>query len=133
MRYNIFQGNYHEYIDLYNEAAKLNGFPDASMMKVDPYESKTFIQEMEDTWQVEHWEKFAYHALTQWRSDNLSVELHSLFSVATVYCRDKMRPQMGLFVTSRQPTVGILNQFEFDIWDRVRFLSQFSDTFVLIL
>ena len=53
MRYNIFQGNYHEYIDLYNEAAKLNGFPDASMMKVDPYESKTFIQEMEDTWQVE--------------------------------------------------------------------------------
>ena len=58
MRYNIFQGNYHEYIDLYNEAAKLNGFPDASMMKVDPYESKTFIQEMEDTWQVEHyWQK----------------------------------------------------------------------------
>ena len=46
------QGNYHEYIDLYNEAAKLNGFSDASMMKVDPYESKTFIQEMEDTWQV---------------------------------------------------------------------------------
>ena len=49
---NICQGNYHEYIDLYNEAAKLNGFSDASMMKVDPYESKTFIQEMEDTWQV---------------------------------------------------------------------------------
>ena len=48
----LFQGNYHEYIDLYNEAAKLNGFSDASMMKVDPYESKTFIQEMEDTWQV---------------------------------------------------------------------------------
>lgn len=46
------QGNYHEYIDLYNEAAKLNGFVDASMMKVDPYESKTFIQEMENTWQV---------------------------------------------------------------------------------
>ena len=49
---------------MYNEAAKLNGFVDASMMKVDPYESKTFIQEMEDTWQVEHWEKFAYHALS---------------------------------------------------------------------
>merc|ERR1711910_149795 len=41
----MIKGNYHEYIDLYNEAAKLNGFPDASMMKVDPYESKTFIQE----------------------------------------------------------------------------------------
>ena len=37
---------------MYNEAAKLNGFVDASMMKVDPYESKTFIQEMENTWQV---------------------------------------------------------------------------------
>merc|ERR1712025_1191945 len=47
----MIKGNYHEYIDLYNEAAKLNGFSDASMMKVDPYESKTFIQEMEDTWQ----------------------------------------------------------------------------------
>ena len=63
---------------MYNEAAKLNGFVDASMMKVDPYESKTFIQEMEDTWQVEHWEKFAYHALTQWRSDN---KHRSAFSV----------------------------------------------------
>ena len=43
---------------MYNEAAKLNGFVDASMMKVDPYESKTFIQEMEDTWQVEYfWQK----------------------------------------------------------------------------
>ena len=40
---------------MYNEAAKLNGFVDASMMKVDPYESKTFIQEMEDTWQVEQY------------------------------------------------------------------------------
>jgi len=47
----MIKGNYHEYVDLYNEAAKLNGFSDASMMKVDPYESKTFIQEMEDTWQ----------------------------------------------------------------------------------
>ena len=48
---------------MYNEAAKLNGFVDASMMKVDPYESKTFIQEMEDTWQVEHWEKVCFNAM----------------------------------------------------------------------
>jgi len=45
------KSKYHEYIDLYNEAAKLNGFKDASMMKVDPYESSTFIEEMEETWQ----------------------------------------------------------------------------------
>ena len=46
------KGNYHEYVDLYNEAAEINGFQDASIMKVDPYESETFIQEMEETWQV---------------------------------------------------------------------------------
>ena len=42
---------YSEYVDMYNEAAKLNGFKDASIMKVDPYESDTFIEEMEETWQ----------------------------------------------------------------------------------
>jgi len=42
---------YRQYIDLYNEAATLNGFSDASQMKVDPYESATFQQEMEATWQ----------------------------------------------------------------------------------
>merc|ERR1712106_912532 len=41
---------YHTYVDIYNEAAKLNGFKDASIMKVDPYESDTFQQEMEETW-----------------------------------------------------------------------------------
>jgi len=41
---------YHTYVGLYNEAAKLNGFKDASIMKVDPYESDTFQEEMEETW-----------------------------------------------------------------------------------
>ena len=30
---------YSEYVDMYNEAAKLNGFKDASIMKVDPYDT----------------------------------------------------------------------------------------------
>merc|ERR1719419_643466 len=42
---------YHTYVNLYNKAAKLNGFKDASLMKVDPYESKTFQMDMEETWQ----------------------------------------------------------------------------------
>jgi len=41
---------YKTYVDLYNEAAELNGFSDAARMKVDPYESATFIEEMEETW-----------------------------------------------------------------------------------
>jgi len=41
---------YHTYVGLYDEAAKLNGFKDASIMKVDPYESDTFQEEMEETW-----------------------------------------------------------------------------------
>jgi len=44
------RGMYHTYVGLYNKAAKLNGFKDASIMKVDPYESDTFQQEMEETW-----------------------------------------------------------------------------------
>ena len=43
--------NYMEHIDLLNEAAELNGFRDASKMKVDVYESDTFMEEMEATWQ----------------------------------------------------------------------------------
>jgi len=42
---------YHKYVGLYNQAAKANGFVDASLMKVSAYESDTFQQEMEDTWQ----------------------------------------------------------------------------------
>lgn len=42
---------YSTYVGLYNEAAELNGFRDASEMKVDPYESDTFMEEMESTWQ----------------------------------------------------------------------------------
>merc|ERR1719184_44994 len=41
---------YNQYVNLYNEAATLNGFKDASIMKVDPYESDTFQEEMEETW-----------------------------------------------------------------------------------
>ena len=43
--------SYKEYVDLYNEAASINGFRDASKMKVDAYESDTFQEEMEQTWQ----------------------------------------------------------------------------------
>jgi len=41
---------YMEYIKIYNQAAKLNSFKDASDMKVVEYESDTFKQEMETTW-----------------------------------------------------------------------------------
>ena len=41
---------YQEYIDLTNEAAVLNGFEDGTGMKIEPYESDTFVQEMADTW-----------------------------------------------------------------------------------
>ncbi len=52
----VFKGTkirdmYMDHVDIYNEAAKLNGFKDASQMKVVDYESKTFKDEMEDTWQ----------------------------------------------------------------------------------
>ena len=42
---------YGDYVDLLNEAADLNGFEDAGKMKIDSYESSTFQQEMEETWQ----------------------------------------------------------------------------------
>jgi len=42
---------YGQYVDLYNEAADLNGFEDASRMKVDSYESDTFMEEMAETWE----------------------------------------------------------------------------------
>ena len=42
---------YGQYVDLYNEAAELNGFADASLMKVDSYESDTFKEEMAETWE----------------------------------------------------------------------------------
>ena len=45
------RANYVEHVDLLNEAAKLNGFRDASKMKVDVYESDTFMEEMEATWE----------------------------------------------------------------------------------
>jgi len=45
------RGMFKDYVDIYNKAAKLNGFKDASDMKVVDYESDTFKQEMEATWQ----------------------------------------------------------------------------------
>jgi len=42
---------YMDHVDIYNDAAKLNGYKDASQMKIVDYESKTFKDEMEDTWQ----------------------------------------------------------------------------------
>ena len=91
-----FQGNYHEYIDLYNEAAKLNGFSDASMMKVDPYESKTFIQEMEDTWQVK-----ICLTPTQFNGDQLMkcIFRGCCLRPSAAYCHDEKKPQMGRFIT----------------------------------
>ena len=41
---------YLEYIDLTNEAARLNGFRDGTEMKIDAYESDTFVNEMAETW-----------------------------------------------------------------------------------
>jgi len=45
------RGKYMEYVKYMNEAARENGFKDGSEMKVVGYESDTFMQEMEDTWQ----------------------------------------------------------------------------------
>ena len=42
---------YMDHVDIYNDAAKLNGYKDASQMKIVDYESKTFKDEMENTWQ----------------------------------------------------------------------------------
>lgn len=42
---------YLEYIDLTNEAARLNGFRDGTEMKTESYESDTFTDEMAATWQ----------------------------------------------------------------------------------
>ena len=41
---------YLEFVDLSNEAARLNGFKDATEMKTASYESDTFVKEMEETW-----------------------------------------------------------------------------------
>jgi peptidyl-dipeptidase A len=41
---------YKDYVRLINKAARMNGFRDATDMKIQPYESDTFVQEMEETW-----------------------------------------------------------------------------------
>jgi peptidyl-dipeptidase A len=42
---------YKDYIKLNNKAAKMNGFRDATAMKIHPYESNNFVQEMAETYQ----------------------------------------------------------------------------------
>ena len=42
---------YKEYIELTNKAARMNGFKDGTEMKTNAYESDTFVQEMDRTWQ----------------------------------------------------------------------------------
>jgi len=41
---------YKKNIELINKAARMNGFRDGTEMQIHSYESKTFVQEMEDTW-----------------------------------------------------------------------------------
>ncbi len=41
---------YLEYVELTNEAARLNGFRDGTEMKIESYESDTFVEEMDQTW-----------------------------------------------------------------------------------
>ena len=68
--------SYKEYVDLYNEAAVINGFRDASKMKVDAYESDTFQEEMEQTWQglkplYEELHAYVRHKLNQHYGDQV--------------------------------------------------------------
>jgi len=42
---------YARYVELTNEAARANGFTDGTDWKTNEYESDTFVQEMEETWQ----------------------------------------------------------------------------------
>ena len=42
---------YKEYVELTNKAARMNGFQDGTKMKTYAYESDTFVQEMDQTWQ----------------------------------------------------------------------------------
>ena len=68
--------SYKEYVDLYNEDASINGFRDASKMKVDAYESDTFQEEMEQTWQglkplYEELHAYVRHKLNQHYGDQV--------------------------------------------------------------
>ena len=84
-------------------------------------------------------EKFAYHASTQWRSYN---KRRSAFSVYGRNCllpwQDETadgssRYKQPTNCRNPKPIWFVCSCTKFDIWDRVRFLSQFSDIFVLIL
>ena len=41
---------YKQYVDLRNKAARMNGFRDGTESQIHAYESKTFVQEMAETW-----------------------------------------------------------------------------------
>ena len=41
---------YKEYVHLTNKAARMNGFRDGTDMQIHSYESKTFVEEMGETW-----------------------------------------------------------------------------------
>lgn len=41
---------YEQYVDLRNKAARMNGFRDGTESQIHAYESKTFVQEMAETW-----------------------------------------------------------------------------------
>lgn len=46
-----FRDLFLEYVELTNEASRLNGFEDGTEMKTVRYESDTFVEEMAETWQ----------------------------------------------------------------------------------
>ena len=41
---------YKQYVDLRNKAARMNGIRDGTESQIHAYESKTFVQEMAETW-----------------------------------------------------------------------------------
>ena len=45
------RGFYGDYVDLRNEAARENGLENAAEMEILPYESKTFMEDVEKTWE----------------------------------------------------------------------------------
>eukprot|EP00095_Tigriopus_kingsejongensis_P010159 maker-scaffold575_size133042-snap-gene-0.38 protein:Tk10159 transcript:maker-scaffold575_size133042-snap-gene-0.38-mRNA-1 annotation:"hypothetical protein DAPPUDRAFT_304127" len=64
---------YPEYVELTNEAARLNGLRDGSELKTQAYESHTFIDDMEETWRT----------------------LKPLYEQLHAYVRNKLRQKYG--------------------------------------
>ena len=76
-----FRDMYQDYIKLTNEAAQLNGFKDGTEMKTVEYESDTFVQEMDATWQG----------------------LKPLYAQLHAYVRNKLRDFYGDFIDPEGP------------------------------